>query len=731
MNIPLRVLVVEDSEDDTLLVMRELRRGGYAPMFERVDAPEAFTAALARPSWDVIITDYSMPHFSGLKALALLKESGHDLPFIIVSGAIGEDVAVSAMKAGAHDYLMKDNLARLGPAVQRELHDAKARLARRRAERLLQALNEAALAMERALTPEEIFTAAAEEFKKLGFFCTVFLTDESRSRLLPTFFSYSARAVKTAEKLLDLKAEEFTISVETVDVFRRSVREKQTVFVDNVEDVARQLLPEPLERYTQQLVRILETPKSINAPLVVDNEVIGVLSVQSDDLVEDDMPTITAFAHQMAAAWRKTRLLQDLERSLEELKQTQAQFVQAQKMEAIGTLAGGVAHDFNNLLTIINGYAELMELELSPNDSCRVWVDRILGASRSAGAVVRQLLAFSRQEAARPVVLDLNTVITDAISWLGRFIGEDVELINRLDPDLATVQADPGQMEQVLMNLAINARDAMPAGGRLTIETANAALDEGYASAQVEIEPGKYVLLTISDTGVGMDDEVLSHIFEPFFTTKPKGKGTGLGLATVYGIVGQHGGHIRVHSELGRGTTFDIYLPVYQPSQNARPKEIVEPQAGRAARPTGGETLLVVEDEMPVREMIQVALEGYGYTVLCASNAQQAIDLFQAHRGEVALLISDVVMPHTTGPILYQSLVAEAPHLKVLFLSGYTSDILRGRGVLQDMPFLPKPFSLSDLARKVRQTLNDRRDGRNDLAAWTSPPDLPRIYSNE
>jgi signal transduction histidine kinase/FixJ family two-component response regulator len=908
MSIPLRVLIVEDSEDDTILVMRKLRHGGYDPTFERVDTPEAFIAALARQTWDVVIADYSMPHFSGLGALTLLKESGLDLPFIIVSGAIGEDIAVSAMKAGAHDYVMKDNLARLGPAVRRELHEAEARLARRRAEealreskahlersyqalnnkvaelealhhisvamsstleteallqfiveravtlvnaascsvllsdeetgelvfhaavdgvvgmrvpvgrgiaaralrqatpqivhdvtadpdhyagiaqesdlltysllavpllvgdraigvleavnkrqgcfteqdrdllmtlashaaiaiqnarlyaevqrelaarvraeRLLQALNEAALAMERALTLEEIFAAVAEEFKKLGFFCTVFLTDESQSRLFPKFFSYGTKAVEAAEKLLGLKAEDFAVPVETVDVFRRGIREKETVFVEDVEDAARQLLPESLERFAEQIVRILKTPKSINAPLIVEDEVIGLLSVQSDDLIEDDMPAITAFAHQMAAVWRKAKLLQDLERSLEELKRTQAQFVQAQKMEAIGRLAGGVAHDFNNLLTVINGFAQLMQSQLSPDDPCRKSVEKILGSSRRAVALVRQLLAFSRQEAVRPVVLDLNDVITEALKLLDRVIGEDVELTTHLASDLARVQADPGQMEQVLMNLVVNARDAMPGGGRLTIETANVALDEGYANAHVEIEPGEYVLLTVSDTGVGMDDEVLRHIFEPFFTTKPKGKGTGLGLATVYGIVGQHGGHIHVYSEPGHGTTFRIYFPVYQPSPDARPEETAAPEVLGVALPAGIETLLVAEDETSVREMIQVTLEGYGYTVLSASGAQQAIDLFQAHRDEVALLISDVVMPDATGPALYQSLAEEAPHLKVLFLSGYTGDIVHGRGVLQDALFLPKPFSLIDLARKVRQVLDARRDARNDL----------------
>jgi signal transduction histidine kinase/DNA-binding response OmpR family regulator len=915
MRTPLRVLIVEDSEDDAFLVMRELKKGGYEPMFERVDAPEAFTAALARQSCDVVIADYSMPHFSGLKALTLLKESGHDLPFIIVSGAIGEEVAVSAMKAGAHDYVMKDNLARLGPAVQRELQEAEARQARRRAEealresrrhlersnqtlinkvaqlealhnisaamsstleteallqsiverattlvgaascsvllpdeetrelvfyaaadgtigmrvpegqgiaarvlrqatpqivadvtadpdyyagiahetdlptysllavpllvgyrvigvleainksngsfceqdrdllvtlashaataiqnarlyaeaqqelaarvraeRLMQALNEAALAMERALTPEKIFAALADELKKLGLSSALFLTDESQSRLFPEFFSYGTKVVEAAEEVLGLKAEDFAIPIDTVDAFTRGIRQKQTVFVEDVEAAVRQLLPGPLQKSAEQIVKILNTPKSINAPLIVEDEVIGLLSVQSGDLIEDDMPAITAFAYQMAAVWRKTRLLQDLERSLKELKRTQAQFVQAQKMEAIGTLAGGVAHDFNNLLTVINGFAELMRFQLSLNDPCQQSLEKILCASKSAVALVRQLLAFSRREAARPVVLDLNGVTTEALKLLGRVIGEDVELITHLAPDLAPVHADPGQMEQVLMNLAVNARDAMPGGGKLTIETANLALDESSAYAQVEMEPGEYVLLTVSDTGVGIDDEVLAHIFEPFFTTKPKGKGTGLGLATVYGIVGQHGGHIHVYSEPGQGTTFRIYFPVYQPSPDAGPEETAEPQVLGVALPTGVETLLVAEDETSVRELIQVTLEGCGYTVLSASDAQQAIELFRAQRDGIGLLISDVVMPDVAGPVLYQTLVEEAPALKVLFLSGYTGDIVRGRGVLQDVPFLPKPFSPIDLARKVRQVLDNRRDASNDLPLHTADP---------
>jgi signal transduction histidine kinase len=507
------------------------------------------------------------------------------------------------------------------------------------------------------------------------------------------------------------------ISIENVDEFRRCIREKQTVYVEDVEAVTRQLLPEPLKRIAGQIVKILKTPKSINAPLIVDDEVIGMFTVQSEGLIWDDMPVITAFAHQMAAVWRKARLLQDLEKSLEELKRTQAQFVQAQKMEAIGRLAGGVAHDFNNMLTVINGYAELTQFKLSPEDPCQNWVEKILGSTQSAVAVVRQLLAFSRREAARPVVLDLNDAITESLSFLDRIIGEDVEQITRLAPGLAPVHADPGQMEQVLMNLAVNARDAMPGGGKLTIETANLALDAGHAKNHVELEPGEYVLLKISDTGIGMDDQVLGHIFEPFFTTKPKGKGTGLGLATVYGIVGQHDGHIQVDSKPGQGTTFCIYFPVYQVSRETRPGETIGSQILGGAQPMGVETLLVAEDDTPLRKMIQETLAGCGYTVLSAPDCRQAFDLFQANRDEVALLISDVVMPDDTGPSLYQSLTEQAPHLKVLFLSGYTGDIIRGRGVLQDAPFLPKPFSLFDLTRRVRQVLDAPGNGRDGLPA--------------
>jgi PAS domain S-box-containing protein len=377
---------------------------------------------------------------------------------------------------------------------------------------------------------------------------------------------------------------------------------------------------------------------------------------------------------------------------------------QSQKMEAVGRLAGGIAHDFNNLLTALKGYTHLSLQHMKPDDPLYHDLTQIGGITERATALVRQLLTFSRQEETQPVALNLNSVIGDLLKLLGRVIGEDVELVTHLDPDLMQIQADLGQMEQVLMNLAINARDAMPGGGKLVIETAGVTLDEREARAEFDMEPGDYALLTVSDTGVGMSQAVLEHIFEPFFTTKAEG--TGLGLATVFGIVRQHGGRIHAYSEPGQGSTFRIYLPAQRPPPDAQLAELARRPAVPATALKGGETLLLAEDETAVRELAQRALEGYGYTVLAAANADQATTLFQQHTNMIALLISDVIMPGITGPALYRELAKEAPGLKVLFLSGYTGSMVQGRGLVQDAPFLQKPFTLSELALKVREVLD-------------------------
>lgn len=389
-------------------------------------------------------------------------------------------------------------------------------------------------------------------------------------------------------------------------------------------------------------------------------------------------------------------------RDISPRKQLEAQLRQSQKMEAFGQLAGGVAHDFNNLLTIISGYSELVLKNLRADDPSRGFISEVHRAGERAASLTRQLLAFSRQQVLEPKVLDLNAVVADTEKMLRRLIGEDIHLHTVLAPRLDRVNVDPGQIEQVVLNLAVNARDAMPEGGKLTIETANTEVDEIYAQTNKDLKPGRYVMLTVSDTGCGMSDEVKARIFEPFFTTKGPGKGTGLGLATVFGVIKQSGGHIKVYSEPGHGTSFKIYLPVVNekiPSSRSL--------HGTRITPTGDETILLVEDEDAVRLLSRRALEGLGYTILEASNGREALAICQQHACTIHLLLSDVVMPEIGGRKLAEQLTVLRPDMKVLYLSGYTSDAVVRHGVLHaEVAFLQKPFTVSSLANKVREVLD-------------------------
>jgi two-component system cell cycle sensor histidine kinase/response regulator CckA len=383
-------------------------------------------------------------------------------------------------------------------------------------------------------------------------------------------------------------------------------------------------------------------------------------------------------------------------------KSLESQLIQAQKMEAIGRLAGGIAHDFNNLLTAIFGSADFLLLDTGADDPRREDVLEIKKAAERAAGLTRQLLAFSRKQVMATQVLDLNGVVAGVEQMLRRLIGEDISFRTLLAPDLGAVRADPGQLEQVIMNLAVNARDAMPRGGKLTIETLNKDLDEAYAQEHVPVATGRYVMLAVSDTGVGMDDRVKAHLFEPFFTTKEKGKGTGLGLAMVYGIVKQSGGYIWAYSEPGRGTTFKIYLPRVQ-----APADPVTPRSMLPVSLKGSETVLVVEDEVAVRNVIRRVLETNGYVVLVASDGQEALRLANEHRGPIRLLLTDVVMPGMSGRELADRLALVRQEAKVLYLSGYTDDAIVQHGVLESgIAFLQKPFTPQGLARRLREVLD-------------------------
>ena len=388
-----------------------------------------------------------------------------------------------------------------------------------------------------------------------------------------------------------------------------------------------------------------------------------------------------------------------------ELRESEEQLRQAQKMEAVGQLAGGMAHDFNNLLMVMRGYGELMLNRLDANDPLRRNAEEIQKAAERATALTQQLLAFSRKQVLQPKVLDLNAVVTDVEKMLRRLIGEDIELTAVLDLALGPVKADPGQIEQIILNLAVNARDAMPQGGRLTLKTANVTLDQAYVRQHMGATPGPYVLLAVSDTGVGMDAETRSHIFEPFFTTKGAGKGTGLGLSTVYGIVKQSGGYIWVESAPGRGTTFEIYLPLVKEAAASGELHPALP----ASTPGGSETILVVEDEMSVRKLAAEFLGSNGYRVLEAQDGGEALQVCEEHRAPIHLLLTDVVMPGMSGRELAVRLVGARPEMKVIYVSGYTDDAIVQHGVREEgTVFLQKPFSLDALARTVREALDSK-----------------------
>jgi len=394
--------------------------------------------------------------------------------------------------------------------------------------------------------------------------------------------------------------------------------------------------------------------------------------------------------------------IQVVNMDITEQKRLQQQFIQSQKMEAVGMLAGGVAHDFNNLLTVIKGYAEVIESSLRPQDPLRRDLEQILKAANQASKLTSQLLAFSRKQILQPEILDLNAVILNMSSMLRRLIGEHIDFVTRTQPDLGFISADPGQMQQILLNLAVNARDAMPQGGQLTIETANAEFDDDYVLEHPQTRPGPYVMLAVSDSGLGMDPETQAHLFEPFFTTKEKGKGTGLGLATGYGIVKQSGGFIWVYSEAGRGTTFKIYFPRVE---GKKPELKAESKAESLFG--GNETVLVVEDEASVRALTSRILRERGYNILQASNGNEAFEIARKYEGVIHLLITDVVMPGMGGKALASQFQTIRPETRVLYVYGYTDNAIVHQGILDSgVSFLQKPFTVDNLARKVRTVLD-------------------------
>jgi PAS domain S-box-containing protein len=1063
MSQPLRVLIVEDSDNDAVLLLRTLEQAGFQPSYKQVYSVTAMQAALGQDEWDVVVSDYTMPSFSGLNALKLLQQSAIDIPFIMVSGKTGEDTAVEVMKAGAHDYILKGNLSRLGPSIERELRAAAARRERRQAEESLRKSEEkyrmlvegsfqgigilqarrlvfanstlatifgCTLTELLSLSLDELFgfvhpedrAIVSENMRKslsgepipeqsqariirkdgairwLDSFAThveyqnrpaiqasliditdrkqaeqkirrveqryrelfeeapvmyvitrnqggepiiqdcnkLFLTtlgyprNEVVSKPLAKFYSATARIdmlegggyqralagtfdtearelircdgqiIKTLLRALPESAstgevsgtramfvdvteqqrveEEIrrrnreltllnrvitasTTSLEPEVVLQTACRELALTFEvpqavaillteektagkivaeyqtqnwpsllnktipmnDNL--AARYLLTQqaPLvvenvkfDRYIVQIYELLnrcDIASMLSVPLLVDEYAAGYLclhTAQPRHFSPDEVNLVTMVADQVAGVVTRARMAQTQRRLSTAIEQTaesviitdvktrvlyvnpafekvtgytsaevigqslkilhsgkhddafyqklwqtisagqvwhghfinkkkdgtlytdeatispvrdengvivsyvsvqrdvtrelelEEQYRQAQKMEAIGQLTGGIAHDFNNLLTAINGFAELTKASMSQEDPHREMVDKILFSGQRAADLVCQLSTFSRKQVIEPKILNLNTVVTELDKMLRRIIGEHILIENKLASNLGAVKVDPAQIGQVILNLAVNARDAMPEGGRLTIETDNVVLQQNEITGHLSLQPGNYVLLAVTDTGVGMSRAVQARIFEPFFTTKEQGKGTGLGLATVFGIVKQSEGNIQCYSQEGQGTTFKIYFP-----RIAGVAESSTRQDQCDKMPAGTETVLVVEDDPLVRELTTDTLKWQGYSVLNAVNGQKALDLVEEYQQEIHLLLTDMVMPKMNGRVLAKRLIELRPGMKVIFVSGYTDDTMIHHGVFDsEVAFLTKPFGPAQLMRKVREILD-------------------------
>lgn len=764
----LRILLVEDSDDDAVLICNELGRGGLEFVSERVYTAEGLRAALDEHPWDIILSDYRMPQFDAPAALEIVRKSFPHIPFIMISGTVGEEAAVRCMRAGATDYLMKDRLARLVPAIKRELEEA---ALRREYEQTQLALSESNQKLAEVLAESpigislyessgqcvmanemaaEIVGAKREQvlaqnfhkiesWKRAGLYeaAVAVLRGPSRQRrdvqVVTTFGkdvwldAFLAPVLLPSGMHLLLMITDITEHRKTeakqhqANRFSRALISTMPFALDIVDEDGHILFMNAAmqaaagkdtvlshsicwETYRDDKTQCGECPLREGVAPGTTRKIVtrGVLGGKTMEVYH------TGIMHDGKRAYLEIFIdITANEAADAEIRRVHEQFHLAQKFEAVGRLAGGISHDFNNVLTSIMMSAEFLGESLPPNDPQHDSVDQITEAVKRAAQLTRQLLAFSSKQVLEPQVLDVNAVVKDMQKLLNRTISEQVEIVTKLAPKLSKVKADEGQLGQVILNLALNANDAMPDGGKLQIKTADVEFSKPVQHPGFTIPAGHFVTLSLSDTGHGMTPEIKEHVFEPFFTTKERGKGTGLGMSSTYGIVKQSDGCILVESEVGHGSTITVFLPATQ-----------ELPVGLRKAPTapislhGSETILIAEDDPAVRAIGRRTLENRGYKLLEASSGEEALEILDDYKEPVRLLFTDIVMGGMGGVELARRALASRPEIKVIFTSGYSGEaVSESRDLISGQHFITKPFTTQALGELVRKVLDSPEDG--------------------
>jgi two-component system, cell cycle sensor histidine kinase and response regulator CckA len=766
-----RVLLLEDNKADAKLCFSELARAGFECDSEVVSTAKEFTERLQSQPYDLILADFRLPDWSGLEAVRWLRSSGFTVPFILVTGTLGDELAIECIKAGANDYVLKDNLERLPIAVRRALDEHKLREDRDRAEVELRTSEEQyRLLFEANPNPMWVYSPETLQFlavnqtavKHYGYSRREFLSMTLKEIRPP---EEVARFLEQNEKTRDSAGTDRQVWQHVKKDGSRIEVQISSAPILFGKHKARLVLAEDITDSLRAEAALRETTQSYQS--IVEGAPFGILRTQAAQISMAN-PALTAIlGYESQADLQRVNLaigvycdsnegLKDLQKyksamggvvnseakwrrkdgspitvrcsgraipsketqplsceifveNITEQRLLEEQFRQAQKMEAIGRLAGGVAHDFNNLLMIMTSYAQLIEDGVTDSAKVMRYATQIQDAARKAASVTRQLLAFSRKQIQELRILNLGVVVSEFGKMLPQLLGEDVDLVVKAAVEECLVYADRGQIEQVIMNLAVNARDAMPQGGKLIIETAIVQLDEQYSRQHaVQVPSGTFAMLAVSDTGLGMDAKTQARIFEPFFTTKEPGKGTGLGLATVYGIVKQSNGAVWVYSEIGKGTTFKVYLPLARTAMEVEPPRATE----EGPIPGGSETILLVEDEPRLRAASREFLEAKGYRILEASTGAEALSICQAHDGSIDLLITDIILPGISGIELATCVSKTLPEMRIVYMSGYTDQTVDKGALAPGAVFLQKPCSLPLLARTIRAAIDTPRKSK-------------------